>query len=145
LFSPALRMDRPEIHHPIGLTPVTDPPLGIPRSAFPCCLSRRSHDEGGASGLLETRNASRMPTRERSAPTSARSCRPLAPALRPTPCATLVPMPSPPGNFCIASPRPPVPWQPARPIHTDVPTPLPAPPRLPHDFPPAPSPPNSRF
>jgi hypothetical protein len=53
-----------------------------------------------SSGLLKTGRPSRMPTRERSAPTSAWSCRPCPQDCAPSALATLRPKPPPPGRVC---------------------------------------------
>jgi hypothetical protein len=56
-----------------------------------------------SSGLLKAGGPSQMPTREHSAPSSARSCRHCPQDCAPPSVATLVPMPSPPGRACAAN------------------------------------------
>ena len=53
-----------------------------------------------SSGLLKSRRPSQMPTRERSAPISAWSCRHCPQDCAPSALATLGPMPPPPGRAC---------------------------------------------
>jgi len=62
-------------------------------------LSRHSAEhDGGSSGLLKAARPSRTPTRERSAPTSAWSCRHCPQDCAPAALATLGTMPPPPGE-----------------------------------------------